>query len=428
MDSLAEQASRLSISLSTKDSSVDKSNLKSNYFADGLVTGIRRSPLNAESSDFNDADVQILDSLPVANEKHDDSPILLSDEEEETSTCCTHVTQDDRAPAKVNVSARTTDKTVSEHEIRRKASVSGTLKILPAASEKIITPKPAALTSMSHRLGIAKHALASVSLPKVNDRVDVEKEMNSNSVPKEQSSSINKVTGRSSVAEPVKNKHSMNASKQNASESTAAILKELVQDGEDPLELALKSAGRNHSSLRKQGLSLPKRQVIQLAAPVDSRSAYLRKLEATARRFKPPKLDDWFRPILEMDYFASVGLTSPHEEENKTPCDLKKVPVSFESPQQYVNIFRPLVLEEFKAQLNSSFQELSSLEEMLFGSISVVSVERVDDFHLVRCVHDERDFAESSSCMENDLVLLTKQPLKDSPHNVHIVGKVKAIK
>lgn len=53
-------------------------------------------------------------------------------------------------------------------------------------------------------------------------------------------------------------------------------------------------------------------------------------MEVVVRRFKFLKLDDWFRSILEIDYFVVVGLVFVYEEENKIFCDLKEVLVSFE--------------------------------------------------------------------------------------------------
>lgn len=192
----------------------------------------------------------------------------------------------------------------------------------------------------------------------------------------------------------------------------------------DPWEVALKSARSQQSNLTNPSKPVSKRQVIQLNLPFENRPGSLRRLEAEVKRFKPPNLDDWFRPILNIDYFAAVGLTPVSKDENQSVSKLKEVPVYFQSPEEYVNIFRPLVLEEFKAQLHSSFLEMSSLEEICFGSLSVLSVERIDDFNLVRCVHDDSDSAATRSFSENDLVLLTKQPLQNSSHDVHMVGKV----
>ncbi|KAL5071646.1 hypothetical protein RYX36_022533 [Vicia faba] len=65
--------------------------------------------------------------------------------------------------------------------------------------------------------------------------------------------------------------------------------------------------------------------------------------------------------------------------------------------EQYVEMFRPLVLEEFKAQLQNSFLKMSSWEEMFYGNLSVMSIERIDDFHIVRFVHDDGD---SATCQQ----------------------------
>ncbi|GAV59440.1 AAA_11 domain-containing protein/AAA_12 domain-containing protein [Cephalotus follicularis] len=209
------------------------------------------------------------------------------------------------------------------------------------------------------------------------------------------------------------------------SETSDIILKKLVSDTKDhPLESALKSAKHHLSYLAKPGPILSKRQIIQLKSPFENRSGHLHQLEAKVRRFKPPRLDDWYKPILEIDYFATVGLTSAREDEDRTVSKLKEIPVWFQSPEQYVSIFRPLVLEEFKAQLCCSFLEMSSWEEICYGSLSVLSVERVDDFHLVRFVHDEDDSVASKSFSENDIVLVTKEPPQKSSHDIHMLGKV----
>lgn len=203
------------------------------------------------------------------------------------------------------------------------------------------------------------------------------------------------------------------------------ILRERVFNAEDdPLESALDSIKRQPTHVEKPNVSVPKRQLIQLKTPVGNKHANLQRLEAREKRFKPPRLDEWYKPILEIDYFATVGLASVSEVDSHTVCKLKEVPVCFQSPEQYVAIFRPLVLEEFKAQLQSSFLEMSSLEDMYFGSLSVLSVERVDDFHLVRFTHDDSDSTSSRSFSENDLVLLTKEILQRTCHDVHMVGKV----
>ncbi|KAL2539106.1 P-loop containing nucleoside triphosphate hydrolase superfamily protein [Abeliophyllum distichum] len=203
------------------------------------------------------------------------------------------------------------------------------------------------------------------------------------------------------------------------------VIKQVLWDTEeDPWEFSLFKPLRSQQTLvTKPITSGPKRQVIQLNLPVKNRSGSLRP-DGGVRRFKPPRLDDWYRPILELDFFVAVGLESGNDEADQNASKLKEVPVSFQSPDEYLEVFRPLVLEEFKAQLRSSFQEMPSVEGMSCGSLSVLSVERIDDFHFVRVVYDENKSDISKFCSENDLILLTRQPLKNSFHDVHIVGKV----
>ncbi|XP_051129452.1 uncharacterized protein LOC127250300 isoform X2 [Andrographis paniculata] len=173
----------------------------------------------------------------------------------------------------------------------------------------------------------------------------------------------------------------------------------------------------------KPNISGPKRQIIQLSLPVEHRPGSVR-LGGGVKRFQPPRLDNWYRPILELDFFGAIGPIPGNDKGSQNVGKLKEVPVYFQSPDEYIEIFRPLVLEEFKAQMLSSFQEMSSGDEMCCGSISVLSVERIDDFHLIRFVHDENDTAGSSNLLENDLILLTRQPMPNSVSDVHTIGKV----
>lgn len=202
----------------------------------------------------------------------------------------------------------------------------------------------------------------------------------------------------------------------------AALRKLVIGTTDEPFESSSKSTKTRTSILIKSSGIVPKRQVIQLNSPAQNRWGHSHRLE---RRFKPPILDGWYRPILEVDFFALVGLSSAAVNSSFNSSQLKEVPLCFESPEHYVDIFRPLVLEEFKAQIHSSYLEMSSLEDVYYGSLSVLSVDRVDDFHLVRFAHDDQDAASGKSFSENDLVLLTKDPVKNSSHEIHMVGKVR---
>ncbi|CAI9114585.1 OLC1v1015339C1 [Oldenlandia corymbosa var. corymbosa] len=191
---------------------------------------------------------------------------------------------------------------------------------------------------------------------------------------------------------------------------------------DDSWEFSFFKSARPHKSLfAKPCHPGVKRQVIQLNIPNENRSW---RTNSELRRFKGPRLDDWYKPILELDYFVTVGLASSYKDSERTACKLKEVPVSFKSPEEYVEVFQPLVLEEFKAQLRNSLQEMTSMDIMDYGGLSILSVERIDDFHIVRCAHEDTDPAGYRILMENDLILLTKKPLSQLNHDVHMVGKV----
>ncbi|MCD7466946.1 hypothetical protein HAX54_004048 [Datura stramonium] len=155
-----------------------------------------------------------------------------------------------------------------------------------------------------------------------------------------------------------------------------AVLKELVSENRSDRESGfLTSARRQHSFSIKTSLSGPKRKTYS-----------------------------------RVQYFLTVGLTTEGEGKNDSSSKLKEVPVCFQSVDEYVDIFRPLILEEFKAQYQSSFQEITSLEEMSWR-LSVMSVERIDDFHFIRCVHEDVDSSGSKSCSDNECLFC----LQDNP-------------
>ncbi|XP_014758454.1 uncharacterized protein LOC100835663 isoform X3 [Brachypodium distachyon] len=198
-----------------------------------------------------------------------------------------------------------------------------------------------------------------------------------------------------------------------------SIFRDISDDEDDPLEHALDNYRRPQLRVTKSAILVPKRQVVQLQLPAEKRQASGRP-DANSRRFVPPKLDSWFKSILEMDYFAVVGLSS--SEIIKKPA-LKEIPVCFDSQAQYVEIFQPLVIEEFKAQLQNAYVETPP-EDMTCGSISILSVERVDEFLVVRGRAENSVCVKSKGCTENDLILFTKDPLKSSGQQVHVLGKV----
>ncbi|KAL0653884.1 hypothetical protein Bca4012_096575 [Brassica carinata] len=236
---------------------------------------------------------------------------------------------------------------------------------------------------------------------------------------------VNKANLKNAADEFISRGTSKEAQKSAISNTKGMDLRKVVIEPEvDPLDLALKSLKPQPLPLTKPGPIVPKRQVIQLCAPVNKKAERWQRQAAGFKRFRPPKLEDWFRKILQMDYYAIVGLASTNKDENQNVGKFREVPVRFSSPEQYVQIFQPLVLEEFKAQLQSSFQEISSLEEIYYGDLSVLSIERVDDFHFVRFIKDESDGPNSKSFSENDLILFTKEHPENSNVGGNMIGKV----
>ncbi|KAL6846836.1 hypothetical protein ACP4OV_024284 [Aristida adscensionis] len=201
-------------------------------------------------------------------------------------------------------------------------------------------------------------------------------------------------------------------------EKFKSIFRDMSDDEDDPLDHALDNCRRPQHVSTKPSIFVPKRQVVQLPLPAGKRLGS-GSMVTSSRRLQPAKLGSWFKHILEMDYFAVVGLSSSEILKKAT---LKEIPVCFESQAQYVEIFQPLVLEEFKAQLQHAYVETPP-DDMVCGCISILSVERVDEFIIVRGRPDSESI-KFKGCAENDLILLTKDPLKNSEQLVHVLGKV----
>ncbi|RLN33906.1 uncharacterized protein C2845_PM03G01890 [Panicum miliaceum] len=143
-------------------------------------------------------------------------------------------------------------------------------------------------------------------------------------------------------------------------EKFKSIFRDISDDEDDPLDHALESCRRPQIPSSKPSILVPKRQVVQLPVPVGRRQ----------------------------------GSGS-----------------------------KPLVLEEFKAQLQNSNVETPP-DDMMCGCISILSVERVDEFLIVRARPENSQSIKFKGCMENDLILLTKDPLKNPEQQVHVLGKV----
>ncbi|TKY47970.1 Helicase SEN1 [Spatholobus suberectus] len=416
LEELTDQVSRLSVSLSREGShNFQEANVKSkSLLSERLPFEKSCFTSDIHSSSMEDIDLRNVDSKIITGKKSTESVIILSDDEVEprvsskkdilsVSESGHHISDSNIMPhdvgnslldadlANQNVSFMKTSKKKKE-TFQKKAS-SGNLH-----DKTVLTSFIDSKGSGSWRTEVSSKSKDMVNLTNFFDEAVNAKNLN------KACSSMAPKTG-------------------DTVSSTCNKMLCYIQDAEDdPLETALKSVG--HVQLHVPKPTFLRRQVIQLKTPLENRSGYLRKLEDPMKRFRPPRLDDWYKAILEINYFVTVGLSSTRKDENRIVNKLKEVPVYFQSPEQYVEIFQPLVLEEFKAQLQNSFLEMSSWEEMFYGILSVMSVERIDDFHLVRFVHDDGDSAKCRSFSENDFLLLTKDPPEKSSRDVHMVGKV----
>lgn len=457
-DELAMQVSRLSVSLMREDSGAsDKTNMKSKPLSSEGLLFKRRSSSDevgkAFTLDDDAADVQILDSATLVKED-EGNLVVLSDDEMDAGISANDVISSHPGSTQSMLDGKRVDHCAGERaskgDLAKKniTSVDSSRNLLEGFDQ---ATAPDCVGFVSQKLDSEtmedKVGLSSRAIPEVGDmrkEIHSTPEVVDDPSPSHDKSNLKgtsvqtigfKITEsitsqdaanlKNSSDEAICSKNMDKRSINKVSQACNIVMKELVLDTEDdPLEFALKVSRRQQSNMIKPNTSGPKRQVIQLNLPLENRSANLHRLDGGHKRFKPPRLDDWYRPILEINYFITVGLASASESENQTAKKLKEVPVCFQSPDEYVAIFRPLVLEEFKAQLRSTYVELPSLDEMSCGSISVMSVERIDDFQIVRCVHDDNNSTGSKSLFDNDLILLTRQPLQNSAHDVHMVGKV----
>ncbi|XP_031384733.1 helicase SEN1 isoform X1 [Punica granatum] len=422
LDEIKEQLSRLTVSLCEEVSSAvlnSDSNAKM-LLPQDPSSATKYSLSDVQPSRVVDSDGQSLDVIIKSKEKDPSEIVLLSDDDE-TEKHMTSEIPSTKPPSAVDLSAAESDglifdakKAASVSENRHPQKHPAKKKLSGSSSSKDIHD------SVSQKDAVR---LASQKPKYVNSVKPLDVPLKSKSV----GTNTSQITSSGSISQDIALKKPSESivaerkKKSEVSEGSDELLKALVHDAkDDTLESALNSAKPPPLFIPKAPAVIPKRQVIQLKSHVRNRWGHHQN--TVTRRFKPPRLDDWYRPILEMDYFALMGQSSQHGDNNVSK--LKEVPQCFESPEQYVDIFLPLVLEEFKAQLHSSYLEMSSWEDVYCGCLSVLSIDRVDDFHHVRFVHEESDFASNKSFSENDLVLLTKEPVHNPSHEIHMIGKV----
>ncbi|KAL3736981.1 hypothetical protein ACJRO7_025846 [Eucalyptus globulus] len=425
LDELMKQVSCLSVSLSTEASTLDGKTDFSSHVPFSLDMSAEKEypTLPVQTSSGGVLGRQILETAVVSSKK-DPNYVVISDDETEKQI----------SPGFLSRSKSEDEANVSMTK-PNDCMLVGQKAALDRNSPQIYHAKKTSGTRSSKDSLVVCHLRDSIESPSVSSRRkkldnlivadSKNQKITADCSLKDIFSSQDEVPVQTLSDEAVVNDRKNQSSSNELSEAGDKILKEMVSDTkDDPQKSVNRSVKLHHSSLVNLSATAPKRQLIQLKSSIQNRCGYWHRRHAENKRFQPPRLDEWYRPILEIDYFGTVGSSPTSIEDDKKLSELKEVPLCFESAEQYVDIFRPLVLEEFKAQLRSSYLEMSSLEDVYCGRLSVLSVDRVDDFHLVRFVHDDTYSASGKSFSENDLVLLTKEPVQSPSHEIHMVGKV----
>ncbi|KAG6555775.1 hypothetical protein Mapa_003016 [Marchantia paleacea] len=208
--------------------------------------------------------------------------------------------------------------------------------------------------------------------------------------------------------------------------SSDAILRQLVIGNEaDPLDQALENV-RKTTGL-KDLMSKPRRQLVRLELPGEGGKGGGNVVKTPELVIKPrviPRMDDWYRRILSLNYLSLVGVDD--DDLANFGERLEKVPLTFNSSDQYMEIFRPLLMDEFKAQLQRSYEELNLSDNTTTGVVRLMSLERVDDFQLGRFMAEAGSDAAPRSCAENDLILLSRQPMSVGQQSCHLLAKVES--
>lgn len=91
-----------------------------------------------------------------------------------------------------------------------------------------------------------------------------------------------------------------------------------------------------------------------------------------------------------------------------------------------MKIFQPLVLEEFKSQLQRSHGELNLSDGSTSGVLRLMSLERVDEFQVGRFVAEAGSDGAARACADNEMLLLSRQQFQSGPQSCHLLAKVES--
>ncbi|XP_031505640.1 uncharacterized protein LOC116267851 isoform X2 [Nymphaea colorata] len=409
------QISRLSVSLCTDAvHTVEKRSSEPDYSSRQNSLLEVSNKFVAEASRLAPADAHVSDAVTKPEEPKE--VVILSDDEADKATSSAELDgASDIQSGKLILDQEDFSKDILAEDNLLSASkkvlsttlvpkVKGISEVLPEAGNSCIDSKTAS----------RKH---------ITSRRDSPDNFDTNNLDSMRSSAQVKPVNNTTIIKTLQN-DSVECGRISLDEKDEAVIQKLVHTEGESTGSTGNCERRQSSMLSKFSMVIPKRQLIQLGVPSGSKISNLHKQECPLRRFRPVRLDDWYKPILEVDYFSIVGLTAENNDGNGIVLNLAEVPTYFDSPQHYVEIFRPLVLEEFKAQLRNSYVESFSSDEVCSGSLRIISVERIDDFHVIRCLPDASESFTSRTFYENDLVLLTKEPFQSAFQAFHAVGKV----
>mmetsp|Transcript_38001 Transcript_38001/g.63069 ORF Transcript_38001/g.63069 Transcript_38001/m.63069 type:complete len:479 (-) Transcript_38001:1271-2707(-) len=130
-----------------------------------------------------------------------------------------------------------------------------------------------------------------------------------------------------------------------------------------------------------------------------------------------PSLDDVHKEILSWNYYL---LETEDRRLAKAPAevrDIKKVPLTFSSVDDYVEIFEPLLLEECKAQIVRAKEEAGEPQNLILAG-----GEKIGEFLFVRF---ELPWDSTHRYSTGDLILLSKEH-PNQLQKLHILGMVEA--
>lgn len=139
-----------------------------------------------------------------------------------------------------------------------------------------------------------------------------------------------------------------------------------------------------------------KTKILDLPNVRDEKQIFREQMEEVKKKYRrlAPSLDDLHKVILQWD-LNTVQI--PNES------FLRRVPHLFNSVDEYIEIFEPLLLEEFRAQLDKAKDE----DTFPSKKMKIKDIARVNDFHLITFYGQDAHH----SFQDNELVIVSKDEI-----------------